>query len=357
MKKVTAKKTAVKAVAEKPAPKSKSKASKPASTPKKTVTAAVKTAATKKKTTAQPVAARTRKPRVKEAFNKALGAWAKNELAARASDKPEVKDKRGGLHEEIESKKFEIHPDTEPIATEYDRVPLSFPLTRVLDDMYNETRLVVLVRDPEWVFAYWDIDAETRKRLGIPQGKHNRRMLIRWYDVTDLPRFDGHNAHRVMDIEISDAARSWYQKMPESSRCWLADLGIIDDHGHFVAICRSNLVRTPRMTLASESEETLWMYVEQGRQPEIVAKGPRGRLLKRGERGVPKGDKPLVAELDEDEVPRFLGATESYVRPPRKKREEKKVEVKEVVPMGASGFIGGSEGRMGASEHLVNRKK
>ncbi|MBN1868729.1 DUF4912 domain-containing protein [Candidatus Sumerlaeota bacterium] len=384
----SAKKTAAKKPAARTAPKTTvaKKAAVKKTSPKKTTAkkAAAKTAAIKK-TTVKRVAAASKKPKAtvkktarsapapasppreqkaKKAFSRALGAWAEDEMAVLARSGAEHESLRRAVSREaVESKKFEIQSasaepaDSDTVATEFDQVPLSFPMAREIDDLYDETRLTILVRDPEWVFAYWDIDTETRKRLGIPRGRHNRRMAIRWYDVTDIERFDGHNAHRTMEIEISDAARSWYQKMPEANRYWLADLGLFDDHGHFVAICRSNLVRMPRMRMAPAPREggaePTWMHVEHG-PAAPSGKVPRKRILQPGEVTVSSSGHRLVEPSSE--LTEFLGATELRVKPAERKPG---APTEDIFPGASEQLMGGaSEGLMGgASERLVDRKK
>jgi len=96
---------------------------------------------------------------------------------------------------------------------------------------YGENRLVLMPRDPYWIFAYWEVTPSP--------------TLLRVYDVTDIV-FNGQNAWSYFDIEITGGANNWYLNVPAADRSYLADLGFLDSEGRFVTILRSNTVHTPR---------------------------------------------------------------------------------------------------------------
>lgn len=151
---------------------------------------------------------------------------------------------------EVEAAKYQVSPSSES-ATEED--------LRELDNFYGETHATLLVRDPYWIYVFWEINDATREQFLIPRGAHSGQMMLRWYDVTDLLEFNGSNAHHTIDTDISDDSSSWYQHVPESNRCWCVDLGVIGENGDFLPICRSNTVQTPRDSLAQEHPTARWM--------------------------------------------------------------------------------------------------
>ena len=114
-------KTAEKTTAKKSATTKKAAEEKEESTPKK---AAVKSVAAKKTTTAA----------------------AKKTTAKKAQTK---KKSEKEIEEEIEEIKEEAKKD------EY--IPDEVDIVRELPDRYKETKLVLMMRDPEWCFFYWDI--------------------------------------------------------------------------------------------------------------------------------------------------------------------------------------------------------
>ena len=97
-----------------------------------------------------------------------------------------------------EERKYDIARDEEFALTDADTYDL--PLR------YNETCVVFMVRDPNWAFAYWDI--EDQQVQGIKGSDHFEQLLLRVYDV-ELVDFDGTNAHSFFDIPIQFEDMSW----------------------------------------------------------------------------------------------------------------------------------------------------
>jgi hypothetical protein len=132
---------------------------------------------------------------------------------------------------------------------------------------YDDTKVVALIRDPEWIFLYWEISNLVRERLGIPRGRHSRPMALRIYDVTGV-HFDGRNSHSFYDVEINDMASSWYLRVPESERSYVIDLGVYDAEGNFEVIARSNSVSVPPAGMSSVAEAE-WMSMSEAQFAEI----------------------------------------------------------------------------------------
>lgn len=132
---------------------------------------------------------------------------------------------------------------------------------RDLPAEYGDTKIVLLVRDPEWVFAYWEVNDSTRAEFGLPRSGHNKRMVLRVYNVTGRS-WPQENAQYFFDIDISPYANNWYIKVPETDAEWVAELGVFTEEGVYVPIVASNVVRTPRDTMSSETDEQ-WMVIEE----------------------------------------------------------------------------------------------
>jgi len=129
---------------------------------------------------------------------------------------------------------------------------------------YGETRVVLLVRDPWWLHAYWEVtpqkENEMRRRLG--EDLYNRsKTILRVYDVTDII-FDGTNAHSYFDIEIKGGADNWYIDVERPNRSWCVDIGILTPEEKFHLFSRSNTVRTPRFGMSEITDEE-WMSEEE----------------------------------------------------------------------------------------------
>ncbi|MFZ5639751.1 MAG: DUF4912 domain-containing protein [Bacillota bacterium] len=123
-----------------------------------------------------------------------------------------------------------------------------------IPERYNENYLVLLVRNPYCLFAYWELTEEQRnlitKEFGCEWG--GVPLILRLYDVTGL-NFDGRNAHSFRDLSVHALADNFYLYELEANKGYCVDLGVITPDGRFVTILRSNVVTTPRDTLADGS--------------------------------------------------------------------------------------------------------
>lgn len=125
--------------------------------------------------------------------------------------------------------------------------------TRELPQGYGDTKIVTMVRDPYWLFVYWEINHEKRRELGM-LGADTRKLVLRAWDVTGVS-FNGFNANNTFDIDVNDITNNWYLQMPTPDRAWCIDLGVVTASGDFVLIARSNTVTTPRDTLSTRVDE------------------------------------------------------------------------------------------------------
>ena len=132
---------------------------------------------------------------------------------------------------------------------------------RDLPHDYGDTKIVVMVRDPEWVFAYWEVNDAKREKMKLFRTGHDRRVVLRFYKV-DGRDWPSEPAHYTFDVEVGPYSSSWYLRMPEPDSQWVAELGMFDPEGNYVSIARSNVIIMPRDRI-SEETDTQWMIVEE----------------------------------------------------------------------------------------------
>ncbi|MBU1087819.1 MAG: DUF4912 domain-containing protein [Candidatus Omnitrophica bacterium] len=132
-----------------------------------------------------------------------------------------------------------------------------------LPEGYGDNRIVIQVRDPYWLFAYWEI---SQRKLNSVVGKYgnylNRaRRVLRVYDITAVS-FNGNNANSFFDIDVNDIAKNWYVNVGNPGRSYCIDIGLILENGSFVVLARSNFVTTPIDAPSMVTDEE-WMIVEE----------------------------------------------------------------------------------------------
>jgi len=115
-----------------------------------------------------------------------------------------------------------------------------------LPHRYDIDRIVLLVRDPRWIYAYWELRKETLKALRdeLKEEFGTAKFVLRVYDTAQVI-FDGNNAHGVFDVQIDEQAKSWYIALDSPGRSWCVDLGLFLASGRFITVLRSNTAETP----------------------------------------------------------------------------------------------------------------
>ncbi|OQZ02206.1 MAG: hypothetical protein B6D35_01650 [Candidatus Brocadia sp. UTAMX2] len=136
------------------------------------------------------------------------------------------------------------------------------PSISELPEDYGDNRVVLMVRDTECLFAYWELRKEILDNILSTLGSmaHSAKIVLRVYDVTDV-LFNGNNAHTYFDIEVTDGTRSWYIHTGKPNRSFYADIGFITPNGTFRLVARSNPVKTPPSGVSEVIDET-WMSIE-----------------------------------------------------------------------------------------------
>jgi hypothetical protein len=128
---------------------------------------------------------------------------------------------------------------------------------------YGDNKIVILVRDPWWIYAYWEIRKEKEEeaiRKIEAAGDGMMKSILRVYDVTDI-NFNGKNAHSYFDIDLKGLANNWYINVGSPDRSWVVDIGIVTRNGSFYMLARSNMVKTPRFGM-SDILDAEWMMPE-----------------------------------------------------------------------------------------------
>ena len=122
---------------------------------------------------------------------------------------------------------------------------------------YGKNQLTLLVRDPEWLHAYWEITDEVQGEFSKQFGDlwNDSRAMLRIYDVT------GGEQLLFKDIQIQDYAGSWYIHVGSSNHTFFVDLGRLLPDGRFYRIARSNSVTTPSNCI-SDVIDPNWVPIE-----------------------------------------------------------------------------------------------
>ncbi|MDD5614101.1 MAG: DUF4912 domain-containing protein [Candidatus Omnitrophica bacterium] len=152
----------------------------------------------------------------------------------------------------VESTKFQAGSDQKD--QEYRKDELS------IQHRYGEDTFVLMVRDPWWLFSYWEITLESWNKARAHCATDHKEVL-RVYDVTGLES-SKKKFNRYFDIELSPFVENWYINVEESGRSYVAEIGLRDSRGVFYPIIRSNVVMTPKYG-PSDAVDEEWMVLEE----------------------------------------------------------------------------------------------
>ena len=135
---------------------------------------------------------------------------------------------------QIEAKKYSVSQDEELF--------LEFASDVELPDRYNENRLVLMLRDPSWVYAYWDIEDKLLAEIEgsdafggfilrvseLAEPEWTKDAVIDWFDIP---------------IQFSDLRR--YINLPSEDSFYGVEIYALDGEAERLVI-RSNIVENSR---------------------------------------------------------------------------------------------------------------
>lgn len=119
---------------------------------------------------------------------------------------------------------------------------------------YGLDRLTLMVRDPHWLFCYWELTpallAAVRAELPGPS----------WTVLRILHLDDAESVTDVWTIDIGQDAVSWYVNTGRPGARFRAELGLTDADGRYRLLVASNTVRAP-MDAPSARWDEEWVGV------------------------------------------------------------------------------------------------
>ena len=149
-----------------------------------------------------------------------------------AQDIPQIQEEQ-----QVEAAKFEVGQE--------DRI--GGPLASVDQDLgelpggYGDSRIMLMPRDPQWAYTYWDVSNDHKEELRRQGGQ---QLALRLYDITDI-NLEYQAPHNVQEYLCDELAREWYLPIPVSDRDYVADIGYRCADGRWLVLARSAAVRIP----------------------------------------------------------------------------------------------------------------
>jgi hypothetical protein len=110
------------------------------------------------------------------------------------------------------------------------------------DANIRQDRLVVMVRDPYWLHAYWELALRSIDRAQAAMGQrwHGAQPVLRVLRIQP----DSAALHE-RDIHIHGGVRNWYIDVQNPPADYRLEIGYLAEDGFFYCLARSNEVSTP----------------------------------------------------------------------------------------------------------------
>jgi hypothetical protein len=112
-----------------------------------------------------------------------------------------------------------------------------------LPESYGTKKLFLVARDPNILFAYWDLNAVQYQEAA--HAAHDGKVFLEVY----VP-----GEGRVQQIHVWDSHKNWYLQVNRPDTNFVAQLGYYRPDGTFEVLSRSAEVRTPRDTLSPNTD-------------------------------------------------------------------------------------------------------
>ncbi|HEX5472207.1 MAG TPA: DUF4912 domain-containing protein [Lacipirellulaceae bacterium] len=123
----------------------------------------------------------------------------------------------------------------------------------------SQDRLVVMVRDPYWLHAHWELSPQSvdRAQSALGQHWHATRPVLRLFAVAA----DG-ASELQREIPIHGGVNHWYVDVQNPPQQYRMEIGYLTAGGQFYCLARSNTVTTPPAG-TSDAVDDNWADIDQ----------------------------------------------------------------------------------------------
>ncbi len=118
-------------------------------------------------------------------------------------------------------------------------------------------RLVVMVRDPYWLHAFWELSQRSVHRAQAAMGPHwhSAKPVLRLLRIQE----DG-SASLEKEIQIHGGVSNWYVDVQNPPSEYRMEIGYLPENSSFYCLARSNTVQTPPAG-TSDAIDDNWKHV------------------------------------------------------------------------------------------------
>lgn len=112
---------------------------------------------------------------------------------------------------------------------------------------YGNNRIVLMVRDPHWLYAYWEISPEKRNAFIQEFGQDL------WEKSYPVLRITNVSKNESFFIRINDYTNNWYIYVEDANSLFVAEIGRSIAQQFFINLASSNYIYTPSETVSNNT--------------------------------------------------------------------------------------------------------
>jgi len=141
------------------------------------------------------------------------------------------------------ARKFELEPQPQPQPQPETSQAPAYEYLGELPESYGTKILYLTARDPEWVFAYWDLTRE--QVISAEQHAHDGKVFLQLYRE---------GGERVQQIQVGPWAKEWCLQVNQPKTRFYAEVGYYRHDGGFEVLTRSGICATPADSLSARTD-------------------------------------------------------------------------------------------------------
>jgi hypothetical protein len=180
----------------------------------------------------------------------------------------------------------------------------------------GQDRIILMVRDPYWIHAHWDISRQAveRAKAALADQWHSVKPVLRLLKFEDSGTTESsENVHR--EIEIHGGVRNWYIDVDSPPARFQVLMGYRTGQNRFYELVRSNTVTTPSPSGKGALDDH-WADIAKDAERIYAMSGGYGDETQKGELANVFEDR-LSRPMDLDVLSQFGSGAEGGLRKPR----------------------------------------
>ena len=113
-----------------------------------------------------------------------------------------------------------------------------------LSEAYGTRRLLLIARDPHWLYAHWDFTREQLRHYNLLSAERHLTLRIHVDRASDRP---------VAEVPVHPESRHWFVHVDRPATKYVVELGYYRKSGRWVTIVISGSARTPPAAMSDDT--------------------------------------------------------------------------------------------------------